>query len=542
MPRTRSLALLPLVAAAHSLLAAGAYAQFDGPAPLAWRWQGFTKTLSGGSPIVQDDRVLTALGNRIYALDRASGNQIWRFPLAEPIEGNFRTSPILTDGTLVAAADNRYIYGVNPDTGELKWTYQAPFAIQGAPVVTSNGKAVAFMMQGNQLQTVNVATGEAGYSAPLLIKDRVAGQIAGYGDAIIYFTQNSRLTAIAANTQKPIWSKQFTVLPALPQPIISGETLYTYSGQYLVALNASSGTPRFQARLTEQPFSAPIVSPTGTLVLTNTGNAYFYDASGSLKNTKPIAIGSQPVVPGTSVGTKFLVPTANGALNLVDPAKGSVDWSFIVRPSTSDAATTSNTGASEGLEGRNPGGISRTDTAPQAILAIQASAPVALAGTTLLVPARDGSLLAFDREIGVDLTPPDVRMAWPTPGEDVNGQPPLELIFKVEDEASGLKLDTIKLAIDGTDYDTQFTKEGFLVAKISSSGKNKGLANGRHSMVVTAQDWLGNEAKKTFTLNVDNTLRPLVRPTTTTDPNGGPGGGRPGGGRPGGFGGGPGGY
>ncbi|RYG40300.1 hypothetical protein EON79_22830, partial [bacterium] len=370
----------------------------------------------------------------------------------------------------------------------------------------------------------------------------IAGQIAGFGDAILYFTDSGALTSMAANTQKPIWSKRFTVLPPLPQPIVQGGTVYSYSGQYLVGLNAGAGTTIFQARLPEQAFSAPIVGPSGSLVLTNTGKAYFYDTAGNLKTPKPIEIGSQPIVPGTAIGSKFLVPTVNGALNLVDPVKGVIDWSYVVRPSSADAATPTNAAANPRGGG---GGIGRTDTAPTAISSVQASAPVALAGTTLLVPARDGSLLAFDKDLGIDLTPPDVRLAWPTPGEDVNGQAPLEMIFKIEDEASGLKLGTIGLQIDSVPYETQFTKEGFLVARVTSGGKNKPLANGRHTLTVTAQDWMGNETKKSFALNVDNTLRPLVRPTTT-DPNapggqGGPGsGGRRGGGG-GGFGGGPGG-
>ena len=554
MHRTRTLGLLPLALVALGSTFAGAYAQtdgvakldsgkFDGPAPLAWRWQGFSRTLSGGSPLVQGDRILVALGNRMYALDRSSGNQIWRFPLSEPIEGNFRSSPQLVDGVLVAAADNRNIYGVDPDTGTLKWIYQAPFAIVGNPVVTANGKSIAFMMQGDQLQIVAAATGEAGYSAPVLIKDRVAGQIAGYGDSIIYFSQNGRLNSIAANSQKVNWSKAFAVLPPLPQPIVVGETLYSYSGQYLVALSASAGTTRYQARLNEQPFSAPIVGAAGSLVLTSAGKAYYYDNSGNLKTPKPIDIGSQPIVPGTAVGDLFVVPTVNGAVNLVNPAKQTVDWSFVVRPSTPDAAVP----AEQSAPPRGPGGITRTDTGPSANLTIQASSPVVLAGTTLLVPARDGSLLAFDKEFGVDLTPPDVKLAWPTPGEDVSGQPPLELIFKIDDEASGLKLDTLTLEIDGTAWESTFTKEGYLLGRVTSGGKNKPLPNGRHTIVVTARDWMGNETKKTFTLNVDNTLKPLVRPSATTNPNnpgGGPGGGFPGGpgGRgPGGFGGGPGG-
>src|SRR5687768_18589509 len=112
-----------LVSAAVGLSALGAVlAQFPGPAPLAWRWAQSTAISPVGSPLVSGDVVYVAVGTRMYALDRATGNQKWKYPLAEGIPGNFRSGPLLADGTVVAAGDNRIVYGVDAGPGERKWT------------------------------------------------------------------------------------------------------------------------------------------------------------------------------------------------------------------------------------------------------------------------------------------------------------------------------------------------------------------------------------------------------------------------------------
>ena len=82
-----------------------------------------------------------------------------------------------------------------------------------------------------------------------------------------------------------------------------------------------------------------------------------------------------------------------------------------------------------------------------------------------------------------------------------------------------------------------FRSDGIAVVRISSlSKKNKPLSNGRKTVTVTVADWLGNVNKATFQVVIDNSLRPLVRPTGNDNNNNG-GRGGPGGGR-GGFGGG----
>ena len=101
----RTLRLFTAVPLAFAL-AAAASAQFDGPAPLAWRWVQPTNAAPSGAPLVSGETIYTAIGGRVFAIDRASGNLRWRYPQVEPIDGAFRTTPVLVNGVLVAASDN----------------------------------------------------------------------------------------------------------------------------------------------------------------------------------------------------------------------------------------------------------------------------------------------------------------------------------------------------------------------------------------------------------------------------------------------------
>jgi uncharacterized membrane protein YgcG len=104
------------------------------------------------------------------------------------------------------------------------------------------------------------------------------------------------------------------------------------------------------------------------------------------------------------------------------------------------------------------------------------------------------------------------------------------LYFKVRDDGSGVKDDTLKISIDGKPYDYEYKRDGSAKVVFTISGKNKCLADGRHLILVEVSDWLGNVAHETFSLTIDNTLPPIKLPgqPTQTNPNGGPGG--PGGG------------
>jgi outer membrane protein assembly factor BamB len=516
-------------------LVAAATAQFDGPAPLAWRSVQPTSVAPGGSPVVDGDNIYQAIGGRIYCLDRTTGNKRWQFPQVEQIPGVFRNSPVLANGTLIAVGDNRIAYAIDAATGASKWSANLPTGSLGAPVLAGNMVVVA--LSDNSLTAFNVADGAPAWPNPYKVYDGLSGTLSSFGNNVLLFTNRQELVSLNTTTQKVAWHQRFSQLPPTPAATVSGETIYTNSGPFLIALNANSGTARWQASTQMQLVFSPVVSPTGVMVVSQDGKVMVYDPSTRQAITKkPLDLGSLPIVQPTAAGNgKFIVPTANGAINLIDPTQVDSQWNYVVRPIGEVTAQPNN--ASNPGRGVGSRGATNTNNAPEKITSIQASAPAVVAGQTLIVPARDGSILAFDKNLGVDLTPPKVEMLFPNPGDQVSGQPPLLLLFRVDDEASGLKTGSVKVEVNGQALEHTLNKDGTVIVRFSMTGKNRPLADGRKEIVVTAMDWMGNEIKKTFALTIDNALNPIKLPGQDTTNPGGLGGGVKGGGLGGGLGG-----
>ena len=517
----RSLAL----GAALAAFAGVAVAQFDGPAPVAWRWTQPTQAPPLGSPVIDGETVFVAVGQRAYALDKDSGNQKWRFPVGEPIEGYFRAGVLKAGNTLVAASDNKAVFGLDATTGASKWQALLPVAIIGEPVLVQN--TVVMALADNSLYALNVSDGNPVWSAAYKVFDGLYRNLGVHGGNLLVFTSIGELKAIDVTTQKTVWTARFSQIGPDAKPVVFGDNVYVVTGPYVAVLNAVTGRGRGQVDTREQLAFAPAVTAGGVFVVTREGKALAFDSDLRRPLFPPIDLGSLAAVNPSAIGDMFLAPTTNGALNLIDPKTGSVVWSYLVRPTVSSTGAPT-AGASTGgdLAGGNPkgGATGGGQTKPVPVLAVAASGPAVLSGSSLFVLVEDGSLLAFDRKNGVDLTPPDVKLLWPSMGDMVNGQT-LELIFKIEDEASGINTNSLKIDVDGTALDHEFGRDGIAFCRISSLSKNKPLNNGRKKITVTVTDWMGNLTVKSYSLMVDNSLRPLQRPTEGTNNPGGRGGG-----------------
>jgi hypothetical protein len=301
---------------------------------------------------------------------------------------------------------------------------------------------------------------------------------------------------------------------------------------------------------------SPEVSGGSIIAVSRSGNAYIYSDSGALKTRKPIALGSVPLTKPTVLGKKIAFALTNGSFTLIDAATGAVDWQYYVRPMNEAAKAALNSGSNAGGAGGSgrgggagapgglgggggaPGGLGggqgqgQGNNPPPQIVTVPIATQIVLAGSTLLVPAGDSSILAFDKSTGVDLTSPVVKTLWPLSGDLIAGTTGQEFLFQIDDDTSGVDEKGISVTIGGKPYAFDFGKDGILAIRVSQTKKNPTIPSGRQEMVVTVSDWLGNKTVHTISLKVDNSL-PLVPRIKPANPNG-PGG-------PGGFGGGSGG-
>ncbi len=527
-----------------------ALADFDGPAPLSWRWIQPTTARVSGSPLIDGDTVFVAVGQRAFALDKATGNQKWRFPLVDPIDGYFIGNPVMVGGTLIVSADNRKVYGLDPATGQERWTYVAQQPIVGAAI--SVGKYVVVSETNSTIMAIDPDTGAPAWKddathaeSPVAMLHPITGPLVANGDNVLVMDDNNELVCVSTITKKPLWTAPFSTLDINSRPTVVGDLIIVNSGQYVVAVRGSNGRGAWQVPLGANATVGAAVSGDGVFVVDQDGNANFYNLSGRKLTQKPIAIGSYPITRPAVAGKLFVVPTTNGAINLVDPATGQVSWSYLIRPigvqyleRTGNRQTPGGGVPGGGVPGGQPppgGQLGNQNQTPERIWTIQASGTPVVAGDTLLVLARDGSLLAFDKNSGVDLTPPSISMSWPHPGDQVNGES-LEVLFKIEDEASGVNDKSLKITLDGAPLDVTFGRDDVASVRFSFASKNPPLQNGRRVLSVTASDWMGNTVTKDFVLNVDNSLPKTVTPAPQKQGGLGGPGGKGGGG--GGFGGG----
>lgn len=573
--------------------------QFTGPAPLAWRWQQTTTESPASVPTLSEDKqtVYVAVGERIYALNRVDGNQKWRYPSGEPLSANFKGTPLLVNGTVLCAAGNKTLYAMDAATGNFKWSYIADKAIAGDLV--SNGKVVAFSQGDREIMAVNLSDGSPFYATsdglpnPFEIEGGVTGQLGMWNDSLLVFSDGRKLTSYNVATHKESWHVDFDSLDSRIRPVVTKTNIFVNSGEFLISISAANGSAKFQKSVGTDLAFDPAISEDQVGVVTSDGHFAAYDLSGKAITKDPIDLGSEPFASPTALGGGYYaVPTANGMINLVNTKTG-VLWNYPVRPvggvQTLNSTNTMNgnkgkggnrgsgpggpggpggegpggggglgggglgggglTGGGQGLGGvgggqGTPGGAGSSRKQNQKIITIQAAGPAVLADGTLLLLARDGSLLAFDKTLGVDLTAPTVQMIFPNAGDQVNPGYPLELVFKVEDEASGVNTGTLKITIDGKVVKHTLDSEGFAVVQFSSAGPNRIMLDGRRKIVVEVSDWLGNVRHEEFVITADTNLAPVVLPGQSNrngkgGPNGpgGPGGPGGGGGKGGGGGG-----
>ena len=104
------------------------------------------------------DLVFTGFNGRVAALDRQSGDIVWKW--VAPKGSQFVS--LLLDGDRLVVSVNGYMYGLNPLTGELLWHNDMPgFGMGVASLVSVNGVSSNASVPGAAAQMAQQAASSA---------------------------------------------------------------------------------------------------------------------------------------------------------------------------------------------------------------------------------------------------------------------------------------------------------------------------------------------------------------------------------------------
>lgn len=501
-----------------------ASADFPGPAPLAWRWQQPANVVPGQIAHTADT-VFTAVGKRVYSLDLESGNQKWRFPVADPLSANLRMGVQLMGSTLVAAADDKVVYGLDAATGEQKWNYTVAQRLICPPV--QSGDLVILAQSDSNIVAVNLNTGEAAWPNPIKVKDSIRGWVAASGNLLAVFDEGRNINVFDTATQRPVWQTRVAEMSANVQPTIVDDTIYFQAGTYALGLSLSGrGRLKFNVNVREFISQPLAVNQDYVAVTTDQGKVRAFNRSTGRETIRAgVSIEGNAVNAPTWVGNKIAVNTTSGSLMLVDPLVGEALWNYTLRPAfkivLDDAAGGRGGAGGAGLSGAGGGGAAQSDNKPPTFMTASIS-PVNV-GDTLFLAGRDGSLQAFNAKTGVDLTPPETKMLWPIPGSELNPTTTtntrIDLFWQLDDQSSGIRADSVTVTTGGKTLEHTLTKDGVLYVRLSNA-KNS-LRDGRHVFKVTSSDWMGNKIEHEYVLVLDSTLPKTQAPNSTASQDGG---------------------
>ena len=99
-----------------------------------------------GGPAIAGKLVFARDGRTLYAVDRVSGRQEWKFASPKPFD--WKVSPVVAEGVVYigtegvqAGSDGEgaYLYAIDTKTGRRLWEIQVETSLYGSPPVIADG-------------------------------------------------------------------------------------------------------------------------------------------------------------------------------------------------------------------------------------------------------------------------------------------------------------------------------------------------------------------------------------------------------------------
>lgn len=284
-----------------------------------FQWAYQTRGAIRCPPIIADGVIfLGSDDNSLYAIQAESGDTAWKPFTARD---DFAIGVAVGSGMLAAACMDGYMYGINANSGKLRWIFRLPSApVKTSPVFTEN---VVVMAVGNMMYGASARSGQMRWSVTL--PSEVAATPAVDGGDIYVPCHDRKIYAYTTSGRQLAlkWTRPAD-LGGVPMssPTVSDKILYATSSRGVVAaFSTVDGSEKWRYAISPSSIttpgslytdasSSPVVADGNLLVLTDDGVLHCFtpdapdDEPPDVFNTTPatgIAISGAPPIKMSAV-------------------------------------------------------------------------------------------------------------------------------------------------------------------------------------------------------------------------------------------------
>jgi outer membrane protein assembly factor BamB len=308
-------------------------------ASLEWDWQPSKTTVTNpigcggglaarggkfyGSPVIaQGIAYVGTFTGQVYAIDAATGQEIWNYNIKSAIVGGMAVN----NSTLFLGTSDGKLHAldISGDYPSEVFVFRAGGSIWSTPVVHDN--IVYFGSLDHNLYAVDATTGQTKWVF------KASGEIAAtplvFGGIVYVGSLDNKLYAVDADTGQPRWVFEEAGNWFWSNPVYSNSTIYAGSfDHYVYAIDAGNGTPVWPKPFETggRIYSSPTVSGETLVVASDDGKIYGIDLAAGTERWQ-LDTKSKPLSSLCALGDQVYANTQDNVLWAVNARNGAVIW------------------------------------------------------------------------------------------------------------------------------------------------------------------------------------------------------------------------
>jgi len=225
-----------------------------------------TGRMASSTPCVADGRVYFLGSTHCYAVDAASGQQVWSVAL--PVKGP-ASSPMVVDGVLVINAGK--LVAFDAASGKPLWTQAKAGGGNASPVAWKTGDRTVVVCNGKALTGVDLKTGDLLWSSP------AGGDCtpAIVGDMLAMQTSNAKIGILAGRLSATgftqLWNVPYDPLRSQSSPLIVDGSVYLMDDNLHFCFDLQTGRELWKEKVPSSTISSPALADGKIYLVINGG-------------------------------------------------------------------------------------------------------------------------------------------------------------------------------------------------------------------------------------------------------------------------------